>query len=314
MIDNLLTAPSFIPLQPPHLVDLSTLRSMEETIRPNLMTAQVFDITSVSDYLYNGTDQEEWDVYHDFPCLMPPFRSVWMEHSKPKSIKSEKHGEVKWVPCEKVGVLVSTIEAPDERPPGIPENCHYIQNYVLFLQGPVTKRKDEIVGPVVWSYLCTDEHGIPLGEGKFGFPTMGLKLQGGLQSDLHTSILAEMRSLFFPSMLAITFMNCRNTVLVEHSPEQKLSKVHQKKHGRPLVRFRTICVEPIRKIFRDAAGSDSSIKRALHICRGHFKDYRESGLFGRNKGLYWWGSQVRGTVKSGVVLKDYTVAAPDKEE
>jgi len=30
------------------------------------------------------------------------------------------------------------------------------------------------------------------------------------------------------------------------------------------------------------------------VYRGHFKDYREKGLFGRHKGLFWWSSHVRG--------------------
>jgi hypothetical protein len=55
----------------------------------------------------------------------------------------------------------------------------------------------------------------------------------------------------------------------------------------------------------------NGIAKALHICRGHFKDYRNSaGLFGKYKGLYWWDMHTRGTEKAGVVIKDYRVKAP----
>ena len=55
-------------------------------------------------------------------------------------------------------------------------------------------------------------------------------------------------------------------------------------------------------------------KKALHICRGHFKDFRksENGLFGKHKDLYWWESQVRGNAKEGVVFSDYEVKSPIK--
>jgi len=36
----------------------------------------------------------------------------------------------------------------------------------------------------------------------------------------------------------------------------------------------------------------------------------ERGLFGQQKGLYWWDAHVRGTAERGVVVKDYEVKAP----
>jgi hypothetical protein len=50
------------------------------------------------------------------------------------------------------------------------------------------------------------------------------------------------------------------------------------------------------------------MKQALHICRGHFKDYRQSGLFGRHKGVFWWDMAARGSAEQGIVDKDYRIA------
>ena len=57
-------------------------------------------------------------------------------------------------------------------------------------------------------------------------------------------------------------------------------------------------------------------KKALHICRGHVKDFRrsEKGLFGKYRDLYWWESHVRGTAKAGMVYSDYEVKSPTKVE
>ncbi len=43
------------------------------------------------------------------------------------------------------------------------------------------------------------------------------------------------------------------------------------------------------------AGAEGTggLKRALHIMRGHFKDYREGrGLFGKVHGMWWWDFRV----------------------
>ena len=59
-------------------------------------------------------------------------------------------------------------------------------------------------------------------------------------------------------------------------------------------------------------GRGGGLKQALHICRGHFKDYRDGrGLFGKHKGLYWWEQNVRGSIEQGVHIKDYRVRTPD---
>jgi hypothetical protein len=52
----------------------------------------------------------------------------------------------------------------------------------------------------------------------------------------------------------------------------------------------------------------TGLTKAIHICRGHFKDFSKgSGLFGKFKGMYWWESQVRGNFAAGVALKDYEI-------
>ena len=69
----------------------------------------------------------------------------------------------------------------------------------------------------------------------------------------------------------------------------------------------------MRKVLRSTtpAGEQHDVKKALHICRGHFKDFREGrGLFGRTKGLFWWDAQVRGTIDAGISDHEYNVKAP----
>jgi len=107
-------------------------------------------------------------------------------------------------------------------------------------------------------------------------------------------------------------MHCKNVQLKTQIPPAPLSKKYQKKTGRPLVKYKVLEIEPMKKVLRTEGQSETlGLKHALHICRGHFKDYSNgSGLFGKYKGLYWWESTVRGNPANGVVIKDYNVNPP----
>jgi hypothetical protein len=110
-------------------------------------------------------------------------------------------------------------------------------------------------------------------------------------------------------LLAISFCHCRNVAIAECNPPVKLSKRHEKRYGRPLLRYNVIEIEPVRKILESEGSlSHTGLSRALHICRGHFKQYTARGLFGKLQGTYWWPTHVRGNHRAGIVLTDYDVS------
>jgi hypothetical protein len=115
------------------------------------------------------------------------------------------------------------------------------------------------------------------------------------------------------SFTTVSFMHCKNVVQRVVAPPPKLSKRHKERHGRPLFSYRVLEIEPMKQVLRTEGRSEEvGLAKALHICRGHFKDYRERGLFGRNKGLYWWDQHVRGSIEAGIAAKDYSVKAPEQ--
>jgi len=118
--------------------------------------------------------------------------------------------------------------------------------------------------------------------------------------------------LLFPVLLTISFMHCKNVELQAKAPPEKLSKKHRKKKGHDLVRYHVLNIDPLRKALeRHRTGTPSELRRALHICRGHFKTFTEDApLFGRHTGTYWWTPHVKGSKRSGAVMKDYRVGAP----
>jgi hypothetical protein len=174
-----------------------------------------------------------------------------------------------------------------------------------------------VIGPLCSIGYAVDESGKPIAiptnldnpDDKGSTMIVVPGFADGSLSSREIDIYNGLHNLLYPMLLALTFLNCRNTSVIEHKPDETMSRSHQKRHARPLVTFRTLEIEAVRKIFAQESGHNTGLQRALHHCRAHFKDYREHGLFGKNKGLYWWGAQIRGTSTHGVALKDYKVKA-----
>lgn len=113
-----------------------------------------------------------------------------------------------------------------------------------------------------------------------------------------------------PALLAICFMHCKNVRHVEHKPKLASGK-GWKQTTSPKLTYYTLEIDPMKETLRREGNVETvGLAKALHICRGHFKDYRASGLFGKIKGIFWWGPALRGTPEAGTVVKDYAVEAP----
>lgn len=120
--------------------------------------------------------------------------------------------------------------------------------------------------------------------------------------------------LLMPALLAISFLHCQNVTLVNNEPPEKLNRARVKRGKKPLIRYHTLEIEPMRQVLRaEGQIEKTGLKKALHICRGHFAHYGDSygrgKLFGKLEGCYWMPATVKGTPKEGIVVKDYNVRA-----
>lgn len=118
-----------------------------------------------------------------------------------------------------------------------------------------------------------------------------------------------------PALLAVSFAHCKNVTLTVNDPPEKLTRARLKRGKKPLVRYYTLKIEPMKQVLRTEGGIEhNGLKKALHICRGHFAEYGDSygkgRLFGKYEGRYWVPSVVKGRPSEGVVVKDYRVTAP----
>jgi len=104
-------------------------------------------------------------------------------------------------------------------------------------------------------------------------------------------------------VFGLSLVNCKNVVVSEVTPPERLSRKHARKRGEPLTSYYVLDIEPMRRILdSEGEAQTKGLGHALHVCRGHFKTCTEdSPLFGKRVGTYWWASQVRGKAEEGVV-------------
>jgi hypothetical protein len=112
---------------------------------------------------------------------------------------------------------------------------------------------------------------------------------------------------------ALSFLHCKNVVQIEHQPDGVINRERKKVGLKPFVRYHTINIEPMKKVLRTEGRIETEgLKRALHICRGHFSHYsEEKPLFGKYAGTFWVPAHVRGSLDEGLVVSDYNVKGPE---
>lgn len=119
------------------------------------------------------------------------------------------------------------------------------------------------------------------------------------------------------SMLALSFMHCKNVTMKTTEPAKKIvhnnsAKRRGEKSFQP-VTFKTLNIKPMRKVLQtEGQERTKGTHTAMHICRGHFKTFDEKPLFGKYKGTYWWEDNVRGSDKERSVQKKYNIVVPQE--
>jgi hypothetical protein len=152
--------------------------------------------------------------------------------------------------------------------------------------------------------------------------TLGIGLSGEvLEAEVRTNTrlscsperLTGLTTLWFSGLLAISFCHCRNVNARSEEKPAALKK-RQQERGRPSVTFKVLEIEPMKAVLNKAVSENhTGLQRALHICRGHFANYDEKGLFGKYHGRFWMPQHLRGSIKTGVVVKDYDVKRPARK-
>lgn len=292
--------------------------------RGSLGGAKLIVADNVADYFWRGTDQEMWDLNEDFPNIAPPFEQMFIEGKCPAYSLSKTEGthpiEIDISGCYIMGFPYSdglrrTIKAQVHKGRESLDRFDRPPKWLLTCIPVVrVRRTGEISYPQVLYNIYVDAQG--RATRYFASPAEEVAYEMmAVNPDVDTpERIEQLKDFFWPclciALLTISFMHCRNVELEEVVPPKKLAKAHAKRTGLILHRYSVISITPMVSVLRAAATANGlSSRRALHICRGHFKDYRQRGLFGKYQGTFWWGQQARGT-GPGIVESTYDVNPP----
>lgn len=284
-------------------------------LRPFLAGAQCIEASNVARFFEDSytTDPEDFkSFWKDLKCLVPPFKSFFIEWEKPYGIPHALRMGMLFLACPPE-LADATARAL------LGENAHTTPIRIAEFRAEFNPK---------WIYLTFDF---------VEFPNKDQKNISGLRGPYHVGVTAvaedgalhnfwmnhgatnsisvhESMQLGLAALVgwtALSMMNCQNIDTVEHVAPEPYQRSRSRKGKKPLVSFRTIQVN-MEKTPRSIGAEhlpviDSDGKR-LHQKRGHMKDYRKGkGLFGRYKGLWYWGPHLAGSGSEGVVISDYAV-------
>lgn len=285
--------------------DRLALESERRRLYDALGKSQVFDIQNVADYFHQfvGPDRKVWKE-SDFPNVAPPFGNYFMEFRVRKSWDFIKGG-----PIHAIGVgniverlkdgwdVESTVFMEEEK--GRPKAWTRFY-YRADLNGNLFKTHDDPTRSNLFGGLLAPIiDRVPIGD----------------SAPIDRILSGDTYALYYPVLLALSFLHCKNVTVATNEPNPKLSRVFQKKRGRPLTRFHTLEIEPMKEVLiREGEVEKMGLRRALHIVRGHFATYSEEHpMFGRMTGTFYRPAHVRGSINEGIILKDYEVHTPKQQ-
>jgi hypothetical protein len=102
-----------------------------------------------------------------------------------------------------------------------------------------------------------------------------------------------------PFLFCLALMHCENVEEVDKPAEAQVMRKHKPRKRVPEIQYKVLTITPARAVQHRGPGGEGGGEAepmALHVVRGHFKDYSVKGLIGKYKEVYWWDSKVRGEV------------------
>ena len=239
-----------------------------------LKSATLIRIQNVANYCFTN-QRGPFDFQSDCPNIAPPWPLFLMSFKVPPWVGGNASGI-------EFGYLISA--AQDEAADGWRANCMLLRSNSHLSTIRILDWRTNKDGQL----LPID--GLPTTDNKARVSvSKEVTWPGELfgNSQLDGSIVAV-------PFLAISFCHCKNVDIVREPVPPRVKAKRERTQGWSLDAWHTLKIEPMRKQLAEAgAEGTGGLKRALHIMRGHFKDYREGrGLFGKVHGMWWWDFRV----------------------
>lgn len=304
----------------------------------------VIDISNVADFMWASKEEFSSIDKEQFPCLTPPFKRFWMEYRRPPIFVHQRddlltdEGRKKWAgkklggrwvesttsdwPIERYGFLIDSVDLQAGETVAdftgtmidtasqkaiYDSTIHPDSRWIIRIQVFIKQRGSKAEGPMILWLGGLDERGVLIQDASIGLPT-----DGSLDPEEKFYWTSMLVPTIQPALRAICYMHCKNIETQVQKPIAKISKKHEKRHGKPLLTFRTLVIQPLTAGGKSATGGGGGGAKSHHFRRGHFGDYREKGLFGKEsmKRIFWFDMTMVGSKEVGEVIGDYEVKAP----
>jgi hypothetical protein len=241
---------------------------------------------------------EGWHIQRDIPSFAIPFPLSFVECT---TSNPDHPSRGQW------GVLFENWpELTEIKDQCQPETCT-LTLATLFLDWGGNGKP---YAPVALASIYTDKHGSIIECRTDLFAPINCRQNTKFPEDeTHKKFKRWIFPYFVPCMLAVSFMNCKNVTTTAIEPDAKLNRERTKAGLKPFLRYHTINIDPMKRVLKIEGNIETEgLKRALHICRGHFATYSpEKPLFGHFAGTVWKPAHVRGTPDEGIVVSDYKI-------
>lgn len=234
-----------------------------------------------------------------YPASVPPFPCTWVEWEDQKDA---------WYPGRE-GALVLSYETKDESREGLMLPDGQMIRWALKIIGfrefsESGNPKNKWIEVVFLAAHFLDFNGETL------WHEDGTVRGGPGLSFRANPRVGQFWSSYMSTILkTFSLCNCKNVRMREekNAYEGRINRIRKAQKKPKMHRYHVLEIRPVHALSSGGQKGGSVGEYSLHICRGHFKDYREHGLFGKEKGVYWWDAHVRGKAENGIVEKDYRV-------
>jgi len=286
-------------------------------IQPFLAESRCIEASNIARFFeqsYTATPEQFAGFQKDLKCLVPPFKNFFIEWEKPFGIHIGLRMGVLFLACPPElaadtarAIMGSTAHNTPQmiaeyRAKYDPKWIYLTFDFVEF-PNPDERNLSGLRGPYHVGVIAVGEDGTLL-DWWMSHGTRAISTEESMQLGLASLV----------AWTALAMLNCHNIDTVEHKAPEPFQRSRTRKGKLPLVTYRTIQVnaeKTPRAIGAVQLPAVDAEGKPLHQKRGHVKDYRKGkGLFGKYKGLWYWGPTLAGDAAEGVVIADYEVKAP----
>lgn len=280
-----------------------------------LAHAQPFVVSNVAEYMYKSVGEDGWELLTDFPRPMPPFKLTWMEWTLPRESRRERGGKLgsfwaRELITDKAGCLIAYIDAPERLTlPGFAEIAGTLPTHLMRISVFIRPYGKKIMGvlPGIIIGLDDDYNPVPLG-GKhvmvdFNTAPNSYSAEEWRNRCDEEAVTGAMLMVNVP-LLAMSLLNCRNVSMRTVHTDPALVRANRRRGKHVSTAHHIIEIQPMVRRIQHVTRRDSYSRDAAPVVRGHFKDYRERGLFGKHKGIFWWDEIQEAGAKAEYRLKN----------